>query len=97
MRSPRDVLIMTQIASDMRCGPFDQLIPPFAFTVIGNCQPVPMKSVAGVVVFEGETDMGSARYGGKRRLEFREIGADAFQDLQWPLCARHSGRNRTSA
>jgi len=87
---------MTQMASDIRSGPSDQSIPPFAFTMIGKRQPVPTKSGDEVLVFEDETDMGSARYGREQRLEFGEIGADAFQDLQWPLCARHPNRNRTS-
>ena len=49
------------MASDIPLRPhLTQLIPPFAFTMIGNRQPVPIKSGAGVVVFEVETDMGSA-------------------------------------
>jgi len=83
---------MIQIASEIRSGPSDQLIPPFAFTVIGKRQPVPIKSGDEILVFEGETDMGSAGYGREQRLEFGEIGADAFQDLQWP--ARTLNPNR---
>ena len=87
---------MIQMASEMRSGPEDQLSPPFAFTVIGKRQPVPTKSGDEVLVFEDETDMGLARYGREQRLELGEIGADAFQDLQWPRCARHPNRSRTS-
>ena len=87
---------MIQTASEIRCGPSDRSIPPFAFIVMGKRQPFPMKSDTGVVVFEGETDMGSARYGGKHRQELSEIGANAFQNLQRLLCARHSSRSRTS-